>query len=84
MSRVAAVIGLIAVVVILSLVVAVYPAVFGSVDNDARANNITNSSHNISYQQDVGISQASMGFYMALVVFIIVLIAIGAWLLLNY
>ena len=77
----APVVGLIGVIVIISLIVASYSPILGSVANDAQANNITNSSHNVSYEVGTGVAQGFMGFSMAQVGIIFILLVIVVLLL---
>lgn len=77
----APVVGLIGVIIIISLIVASYSPIFGSVDADAQANNITNTSHNLSYQTGTGIAQGFMGLNQAQVAILFILLVISVILL---
>ena len=81
-SSVVMVVGLIAIVIIFSLVVAFYQPVMGSVANDAIANNISNSSINTTYEQGTTIAVGFMGFDVAMIAIIIVILIIAVFLLL--
>jgi cell division protein FtsL len=75
------VVGLIAVIFIFTIIVTAYPAVMGSVANDAAANNITNSSHNQTAIQGNAVAVGFMGFTQAEVALVIILLIVAVLLL---
>jgi hypothetical protein len=76
------VVGLIAVIIVFSLVVALYQPVMGSVANDAIANNISNSSINGTYEQGTAVAVGFMGFDTAIIAIIIIILIIAVFSLL--
>jgi hypothetical protein len=82
MNGMTMVVGIIAVIVILSIVVAAYPPIMGSVAADAQANNITgNATLNLTYQQGTAVAQGFMGFNQAEVAILFIILIICVWLL---
>jgi hypothetical protein len=81
MSNFTIVIGLIAVVVIISLGVAAYQPILGSVAEDARANNISNSTHNQSYIAGTGVARGFLGFDTVYIYIVFILLIIVVLLL---
>jgi len=75
------VVGLIAVVFILTLIVVGYQPIMGSVANDATANNISNTSHNETYIAGTGVAVGFMGFTQAEIALIIIMLIIAVFLL---
>jgi hypothetical protein len=85
MSNFGVVIGLIGVVFIFSLIVAAYTPIFGSAASDAQANNVSNSSHTVAYQQSTQMAQGFMGLTEAQVfVLLIILVAVTLVLIFTF
>ena len=81
MSGMAVAVGLIGAIVIIGLIVAAYSPVFGSLDTDASAANITNSTHNITYKQGTAVAMGFMGLDMTIVYFLFIVLFIVVLLL---
>lgn len=79
----AVVVGLIGFIVIASLVVAAFSPVFGSVHADSIAANVSNSTHNSTYETGTQIAQGFVGFDMA-IVFIVLIVLIIVVILLMF
>ena len=76
MSGMAEAVGLIGFIVIMSLVVAAYSPMFGSLHEDAVANGVINSTDNKSYNVGVGVANGFMGFDMGIVAIAFILLII--------
>ena len=75
-SNMPMVVGLIGLIVVVSLIVAAYSPVMGSVAEDARVNNVTNSSHATSYSAGTGAVKGFMGLNQAEVFILFILLVI--------
>ena len=75
-SNMPMVVGLIGLIVVVSLILAAYSPVMGSVAEDGRANNVTNSSHAQSYSAGTGAVQGFMGLNQAEVFILFILLVI--------
>lgn len=77
-SNMPMVVGLIGLIVVVSLILAAYSPVMGSVAEDARVNNVTNSSHAASYSAGTGAVQGFMGLNEAevFILFILLIVAV--------
>ena len=82
MSNITTAVGIIAFIVLMGLIVAAYPAIFGSAHEDAVSSELVNSSDtNVSIQQGENVAQGSMGFmeaatYIGFILLIIVVLII--------
>ena len=81
MSGMAVAVGLIGAIVIIGLIVAAYSPVFGSLDADAQNANITNSTHNTTYEQGTAVAQGFMGLDMTMVYLLFIVLFIVVLLL---
>ena len=80
-SNMPMVVGLIGLIVVVSLILAAYSPVMGSVAEDARVNNVTNSSHASSYSAGTGAVQGFMGLNQAEVFILFILLIVAVFLL---
>jgi BioD-like phosphotransacetylase family protein len=69
-------VGLIGAIVIIGLIVAAYSPIFGSLHQDATTANITNSTHNLTYQQGTAVAQGFMGLDMTIVYLLFIVLFI--------
>lgn len=82
MSNVTTAVGIIAFIVVMGLIVTAYPAVFGSLHEDAVSSGVVNKSgSNLTLQQGENVAQGFMGFTEAQVYFALILLIIVAWLI---
>ncbi len=77
----AAVFGIIALVFFVCIIVAAYPIVLGSTAEDAISNNITNSTHALTYESGTTVSEGFMGLSEAMVFFIVIVGIVAALIL---
>lgn len=80
-SNMPMVVGLIGLIVVVSLILAAYSPVMGSVAEDARVNNVTNSSYANSYAAGTGAVQGFMGLNQAEVFLLFILLVVAVILL---
>lgn len=76
MAGISEAVGLIGLIVIVSLVVAAYSPVFGSVHEDAVATGVANASTNTSYNTGVGVVQGFQGLDMGIVALLFIALII--------
>lgn len=82
MSNLTAAVGIIALIVVMLLCIAAYPAIMGSAHEDAVATNTTTiSAINTSYVQGQEVAQGYYGFSMGMVYLLIILLIIVVWMI---
>lgn len=76
MSNMALVVGLIGAIIFLMLLLAGFAPIFGSLHEDSIVANVSNSSHNGTYQQGVAVATGFMGFNEAVIAILFIVLIV--------
>lgn len=82
MSNLTAAVGIIALIVVMLLCIAAYPAIMGSAHEDAVETETVNlTGINVSYEEGQEVAQGYYGFSMGMVYLLIILLIIVVWMI---